>query len=138
MKGYMYILLCNDGSYYTGSTSDLERRIAEHFSGSGANHTKKHPPVKLLYYEEFQRIDDAFYREKQVQGWSRKKKEALINGQYDKLPELSKCYGQKEIVASTSSATEEVDSAIEKVKTELVESEVKVVSTSSTTGGNGA
>ncbi|MBR2195978.1 MAG: GIY-YIG nuclease family protein [Salinivirgaceae bacterium] len=106
MKGYMYILLCNDGSYYTGSTNDLERRMAEHFSGQGANHTKKHPPVKLLYYEEFQRIDDAFYREKQVQGWNRKKKEALINRQYEKLPELAKCYAQRD-VASTSSATNE-------------------------------
>ena len=105
MKGYMYILLCNDGSYYTGSTNDLERRMEEHFSGQGSNHTKKHPPIKLLYYEEFQRIDEAFYREKQVQGWSRKKKEALINGQYEKLPELAKCYGQRELVASTSSAT---------------------------------
>ena len=106
MKGYMYILLCNDGSYYTGSTNDLERRMAEHFSGQGANHTKKHPPVKLLYYEEFQRIDDAFYREKQVQGWNRKKKEALINGQYEKLPELAKCYAQRD-VASTSSVINE-------------------------------
>ena len=121
MKGYMYILLCNDGSYYTGSTNDLERRMAEHFSGQGANHTKKHPPVKLLYYEEFQRVDEAFYREKQVQGWSRKKKEALINGQYEKLPELSKCYSQKEAdagasagsvtVASAGSATEETATA---------------------------
>ena len=102
MKGYMYILLCNDGSYYTGSTTDLERRMQQHFSGEGANHTKKHPPVKLLYYEEFGRIDEAFYREKQVQGWSRRKKEALINGQHDKLPELSRSY----TVVSTSSTTE--------------------------------
>ncbi len=106
MKGYMYILLCNDGSYYTGSTNNLENRLSEHFSGLGSNHTKKHPPVKLLYYEEFQRIDDAFYREKQVQGWSRKKKEALINGEYEKLPELSKCYAQR-TMASASSATRE-------------------------------
>lgn len=91
MKGYMYILLCEDGSYYTGSSNNLEQRLKEHFGGEGANHTKKHKPVKLLYYEEFARIDDAFCREKQVQGWSRKKKEALINGEYDKLPELSKC-----------------------------------------------
>ncbi len=110
MKGYMYILLCNDGSYYTGSTNDLERRMEEHFSGQGSNHTKEHPPVKLLYYEEFQRIDEAFYREKQVQGWSRKKKEALINGQCDKLPELAKCYAQRD-VASTSSATKDASSA---------------------------
>lgn len=107
-KGYMYILLCKDGSYYTGSTNDLERRMEEHFSGNGANHTKKHPPVKLLYYEEFYRIDEAFYREKQVQGWSRKKKEALINEEYEKLPDLSKCYAKKTVVSTGS--TTEIDS----------------------------
>jgi putative endonuclease len=79
MKGFMYILECSDGSYYTGSTIDLERRLEQHQMGEGANHTKKRLPVRLLYFEEFQRIDQAFYREKQVQGWSRKKKEALIN-----------------------------------------------------------
>ncbi|MFI0426760.1 MAG: GIY-YIG nuclease family protein [Flavobacterium sp.] len=92
MKGYMYILLCVDGSYYTGSTIDLERRLAQHQIGEGANHTKKRLPVSLLYYEEYQRIDDAFYREKQVQGWSRKKKEALIEGKNDLLPVLAKAY----------------------------------------------
>ena len=107
MKGYMYILLCDDGSYYTGSTNNLELRLKQHFAGEGANYTKKHPPVELLYYEEFDRIDEAFYREKQVQGWSRKKKEALINREYGKLPELSKNYSQygrlKEPVVSISS-----------------------------------
>ena len=90
MKGYVYILLCDDGSYYTGSSNNLEKRLKEHFAGEGANHTRKHKPIKLLYYEEFYKIDDAFYREKQIQGWSRKKKEALIRGEYEKLPELSK------------------------------------------------
>ena len=88
----MYILLCADASYYTGSTVDLERRIAQHEAGEGANHTRKHGPVKLVYYEWFPRIDHAFYREKQVQGWSRKKKEALISGEFNKLPELAKAY----------------------------------------------
>lgn len=142
MKGYMYILLCNDGSYYTGSTNDLERRMEEHFSGQGSNHTKKHPPVKLLYYEEFQRIDEAFYREKQVQGWSRKKKEALINGQYEKLPELAKCYAQREgaSVASTRSATNGTSPTTEHTVPEPVEgtasepmNNTTVVSTRSTT-----
>ena len=94
MKGYTYILLCNDGSYYTGSTNDLERRLKEHFTGEGSNHTKKHPPIRLLYYEEFDRIDDAFKREKQIQGWSRQKKEALINGKNDDLPLLSRNHSQ--------------------------------------------
>ncbi|MBE9577001.1 GIY-YIG nuclease family protein [Flavobacterium proteolyticum] len=92
MKGYMYILLCADGSYYTGSTTDLERRLEQHQNGEGANHTKKRLPVSLLYYEEYSRIDEAFYREKQVQGWSRKKKEALIEGKNDLLPLLAKAY----------------------------------------------
>ena len=79
-KGYMYILECSDSTYYTGSTKDLMRRLEQHQSGEGANYTAKRLPVKLLYYEVYDRIDNAFNREKQVQGWSRKKKEALING----------------------------------------------------------
>ncbi|MEO8149889.1 MAG: GIY-YIG nuclease family protein [Bacteroidia bacterium] len=92
MTGYMYILKCSNGAYYVGSTKDLELRLQQHQNCEGANFTKKHLPVELVYFEEFQRIDEAFYREKQVQGWSRKKKEALINGEHDKLPQLSKNY----------------------------------------------
>jgi putative endonuclease len=94
MKGYMYILLCGDGSYYVGSTNDLELRLSQHQSGEGSNHTRKHLPVKLIYFEEFDRIDDAFYREKQIQGWRRSKKEALIKGDKNTLIELSKNYKQ--------------------------------------------
>ena len=89
-KGFMYILECADGSLYTGSTNDLERRLAEHKNGNGANYTKTKLPVELVYYEEYSRIDYAFYREKQVQCWSRKKKLALINGENNKLPELAR------------------------------------------------
>ena len=78
MKGYMYILECNDGTYYVGSTNNLELRLTQHQNGEGANHTKKRLPVVLVYYEEFNRIDLAFYREKQIQKWRREKKEALI------------------------------------------------------------
>ena len=92
MKGYMYILECVDGSYYTGSTNNLYLRLTQHQNGEGSNHTKKRLPVKLIYYEEFQRIDFAFYREKQVQGWSRKKKDALINNNTEELPLLSIAY----------------------------------------------
>ena len=91
MKGYLYILRCSNGLYYTGSTNDLEKRMQQHQNGEGANFTKKHLPVELVYLEEFQRVDDAYYREKQVQGWSRKKKETLINGEENKLHELSEC-----------------------------------------------
>ena len=89
MKGWMYILECVDGSYYTGSTIDLERRFLQHTNGEGANHTKNRLPVKLVYFEEYSRIDTAFYREKQVQRWRREKKEALIRGEFKKLPELA-------------------------------------------------
>src|SRR5665811_695234 len=100
MVGYMYILECSDGSYYTGSTNDLELRIMQHENGKGANHTKKRLPVKLIYYEVFQRIDEAFYREKQVQGWNRMKKEALINGSDELLPKLALAYRDIKSVAS--------------------------------------
>lgn len=92
MKGYMYILQCSDGSYYTGSTTNLELRLAQHQAGEGANHTKKRLPVKLVYFEEYNRIDQAFYREKQIQGWSRIKKEALIHGKPELLPQLALAY----------------------------------------------
>jgi predicted GIY-YIG superfamily endonuclease len=91
MTGWMYILECSDGSYYTGSTNNLDLRMQQHSEGEGANHTKKRLPVRLVYFEEFWRIDEAFKREKQVQGWSRKKKEALIRGEADELFVLSTC-----------------------------------------------
>ena len=104
-KGYMYILECSDGSYYTGSTKNLERRLWEHQHSLGANYTRKRLPVKLVYFEEYDRIEDAFRREKQVQGWSRRKKQALIEGWYQDLPGLAKSY------ASTGSATTSTSSA---------------------------
>ena len=88
--GYMYILKCSDGTYYTGSTKDLEKRLFEHQSGNGANYTGKRLPVELVYYELYDRIDTAFLREKQVQNWSNSKKKALIEGKYEKLPNLAK------------------------------------------------
>lgn len=91
MKGYVYILECSDGSYYTGSTIELEKRINQHQDGRDANHTKKRLPVKLVYVEEYLSIASAFEREKQIQGWSRAKKEALIDGKFDALPNLSEC-----------------------------------------------
>ena len=93
-EGYMYILLCSNGQYYTGSTTNLERRLAQHKNGQGANFTRKHLPVELVYFEKFSRIDEAFYREKQVQGWSQKKKKALISGESYVLPKLSRNYTQ--------------------------------------------
>lgn len=102
---YMYILECADGSYYTGSTKDLERRLWEHQNGLGANHTAKRLPVKLVYCEECDRIDDAFYREKQVQGWSRKKKEALMASDYNQIHLLAVCKNETHYSGSAASAS---------------------------------
>jgi len=106
MKGYMYILECANGKYYTGSTKDLLRRFSEHQDGKGANFTSKHLPVKLVYYEEFDRIDKAFYREKQVQGWTRKKKDALIGKDIQTLHNLAVC-GNETSALRLRSATED-------------------------------
>jgi putative endonuclease len=86
----MYILKCCDGTFYTGSTIDLDKRLWEHQNGEGAKYTKTRLPVELVYYEQCDRIDEAFNREKQVQNWSRKKKIALINGNVESLPLLAK------------------------------------------------
>jgi putative endonuclease len=93
---WMYILQCSDGSYYVGSTVDVEKRVWQHQQGEGAKYTSKRLPVELVFAEEFPRIDEAFQREKQVQGWSRAKKEALIRGDYDALPDLSSSKSDKE------------------------------------------
>ncbi len=86
---YMYILECSDGSFYVGSTVDLERRLAQHQIGEGAKYTARRRPVELRYCEQYDRVDEAFAREKQVQGWGREKRLALIEGRFDELPGLS-------------------------------------------------
>ena len=78
MKGYVYILECADGSFYTGATNDLEHRLEQHQNGKGAKYIKGRMPVKLVYCEEFENVKDAFYREKQIKRLSRKEKEELI------------------------------------------------------------
>ena len=87
---WMYILKCTDDSYYVGSTKDLERRIAEHQQGLGATYTSQRLPIKLVYGEEYDRVTDVYTREKQVQGWRRAKREALVNGDPELLPALAK------------------------------------------------
>lgn len=87
---YIYIVECSDGSYYTGSTWNLEKRIQEHNDGCGARYTVKRRPVKLVYFEEYSRIDDAFKREKQIQKWGRLKKKALIESRFHDLQKRSK------------------------------------------------
>jgi putative endonuclease len=87
---FTYILRCADGSYYVGSTIDLERRLAQHDAGEGAAYTTRRRPVQLVWVHETQLVDDAFALEKKIQGWSRAKREALIEGRLNELPGLSR------------------------------------------------
>ena len=90
MKNYfVYILKCSDDSYYTGVTNNLEKRINEHQSGIIKGYTSKKLPVKLVFSERFNDVTQAIKFEKQIKGWSRKKKEALINQNLDLLVQLS-------------------------------------------------
>lgn len=87
----MYILKCSDSSYYTGSTKNIELRFDQHQSGKSSKYTQSRLPVELVFLAEYSRIDEAFAREKQVQGWSRKKKEALMNSDWKKLHQFAMC-----------------------------------------------
>ena len=87
---WMYILECKDGSYYVGSTTDIERRMWQHNRGEGAAYTARRRPVKVVFTAEFANVEDAYAAEKQVQGWRRDKREALIRGDYEALPALSR------------------------------------------------
>lgn len=90
---YVYILECNDESYYTGVTNNLEERIAQHESGYVITcYTFKRRPLKLVYSVQMDDINQAIALEKQIKGWSRKKKQAFINEEWDKLKTLSKNY----------------------------------------------
>ncbi|WP_395638893.1 GIY-YIG nuclease family protein [Pseudolysinimonas sp.] len=86
---HAYILRCSDGSYYTGSTRNLEHRIHQHSLGLVPGYTADRLPIVLVFAEECDRVDDAWVRERQIHGWSRRKKEALIAQRYDDLPNLS-------------------------------------------------
>ena len=90
MTAYVYMLRCSDGSLYVGSTRDLAARLHQHQIGLGAIHTRDRRPVELVWHEEYERISEAFAREKQVQNWSRAKRLALIAGDYEGLPALAR------------------------------------------------
>ena len=85
MTGYAYILRCSDGTFYAGSTCDLERRLAQHAQGEGAAYTRRRLPVELVWHAQFERVDEAFGWEKRIQGWSHAKRAAFIAGGLDAL-----------------------------------------------------
>ena len=87
---------CSDNSYYTGVTSNLHQRIFQHESAFYPDcYTANKRPLQLVFYAEFTDIDIAFEKEKQIKKWSRLKKEALINGNYEDLPNLAKKHFDK-------------------------------------------
>jgi putative endonuclease len=91
MIAHLYILRCADGSYYIGTTrGSLEERIGEHDSGVFDGYTALRRPVTLVLHQDFERIEDAVSAERQVKGWRREKKEALIRGDFSALPSLSR------------------------------------------------
>ncbi|MFC3273148.1 GIY-YIG nuclease family protein [Agromyces mediolanus] len=95
---WMYIVRCTGGAFYSGSTNgDVEFRVAEHNAGLGANFTRRHRPVTLVYCEEWPTVAQAYEREKQVQGWGRAKKLALIEGRGSELPGLARGRQRKDV-----------------------------------------
>ncbi len=92
---YVYILKCSDGIYYTGVTNSPERRLMEHNSGSDIGcYTYARRPVEMVYCEAFSDFNEAIRWEKRIKDWSRKKKEALIYNNLEKLKEYSACLNE--------------------------------------------
>ncbi len=90
-QSYVYILKCSDNTFYTGVTSNLTQRLFQHETGYYPNcYTATRRPVELVFYAEFTDINLAIEKEKQIKKWSRAKKVALINGDFDALPNLAK------------------------------------------------
>ena len=87
---YTYILKCSNNSFYVGSTNNIARRMTEHNINHGGTYTKIRTPVELVYQEEFETESKARLRERQIKGWSRKKKQALIDGDKEQLINFSK------------------------------------------------
>jgi predicted GIY-YIG superfamily endonuclease len=88
-QAWVYILRCCDGTYYTGSTTAFEQRMEQHELGTYPGYTASRRPVKLMWFTEFPDIFQAIDVERQIKGWSRKKKEALMNGDFQLLHELA-------------------------------------------------
>jgi predicted GIY-YIG superfamily endonuclease len=86
----VYILRCADNSYYTGHTDNLDKRIVEHQTGEIECYTSTRLPLTLVFADEFPTRDEALARERQIKGWSRRKKEAMIRGDWSEVRRLSR------------------------------------------------
>lgn len=91
MAFYVYILHCSDGSYYTGHTDNIEKRIQEHYAGALSScYTFKRRPLKLVFSQDFPTRVEALAAEQQIKGWSRNKKEAMIRGDWAEVSRLAR------------------------------------------------
>ena len=90
MAFYCYLLKCADGSYYCGHTDDLENRIVQHEFGKGSDYTSRRQPVSLVWSQDFPTRYEALKAERQIKGWSRAKKEALIAGDWGRIQVLAR------------------------------------------------
>ena len=90
MGFWVCMLRCADGSYYTGHTDYLEKRLVEHYGGECGGYTSTRLPVRLVHTEEFGTRERALACERQIKGWRRKKKEALIRGDWEEISLLGK------------------------------------------------
>ena len=90
MSFWVYILRCRDNSYYTGHTDNLEKRIAEHQTGAVEGYSSSRLPVTLVFADEFPTREEALARERQIKGWSRKKKEAMVRGDWAEVSRLAR------------------------------------------------
>ncbi|MCK9486838.1 MAG: GIY-YIG nuclease family protein [Dehalococcoidia bacterium] len=88
MAFWTYLLLCRDGSFYTGHTDNLEARMAAHTDGTFPGYTHRRRPVVLVWSQDFTTRDEAFRVERQIKGWSRAKKQALASGDWEALKRL--------------------------------------------------
>jgi len=127
MTFWIYILRCSDDSYYTGHTDNLEKRIAEHVNGAITScYTFKRRPLALVFSQEFSTREEALASEQQIKKWSRKKKEAMIRGDWNEVSRLARSNSVHGSISSVHPELVEgaVLGSISSVHPELVEGAV--------------
>ena len=107
MGFWVYLLRCRDGTYYTGHSEDVEARVAQHQSGTIKGFTSSRLPVKLMWCAEFPSRYEAIAVERQIKGWSRAKKEALIAGDWERLSQLARNRQETRRPSTSSGRTDE-------------------------------
>lgn len=119
MAFWVYLLRCIDGSYYTGHTDNLDKRVQEHHTGAIAScYTFKRRPIQLVFSQDFSTREEALASEQQIKGWSRKKKEAMIRSDWAEVSRLARSVrpepveGQKPSVHGSTSSPRTEDKSL--------------------------